>query len=390
MTRHGAIALVLLLAAAVMTPTTTFSQPAPIEINVILPATGPAAFLGSEEAKGYGVVADVVNKAGGIKGRPVRFVIQDDASVPANSVQLLSGLIAKKINVVLGSAIVATCSAMAPLAERNGGPAMYCLSPLLQTQNGQFAFSAAVAPKDFEPVMARFARAHGWNRIAVLNSIDATGQSMEAEFDSLLQSSDGRGLQIVAREHFSGSDISVAAQVAQIKAQNPQVILSFAAGAGFGTMLRGLHDGGVDVPVFGAAGNMVSAQLAQYAGFIPKQLYFFITGGVAPNTYAPPQVKTAERAYFDAFKAAGIEPAIAQAISWDTGTLIVDVLRAVGPDASSQQIRDYLEHLRGWAGVFGVYDFQQFPHRGLGPSATVVYRWDPAKRTFTVLPLPAR
>jgi len=387
----GRVAVALdLSASATLVPTAGRSQPVAYEINVIVPATGPAAFLGGEEAKAYGVVQDIVNKTGGIKGRPVRFVIQDDASVPANSIQLLSGLVAKKANVVLGSAIIATCSAMAPLVERNSGPVMYCLSPLLQAQNGQFAFSAAVAPKDFEPMMARYARANGWNRIAVLNSIDATGQSMETEFDSVLQSPEGRGLQIVSREHFSGSDISVAAQVSQIKAQNPQVVLSFAAGAAFGTLLRGLHDGGVDVPVIGAAGNMVSAQLAQYSAFIPRELYFFVSGGVAPNTFAPPRVKTVERAYFDAFKAAGIEPGIADAISWDTGTLIVDALRAVGTDATPQQIRDHLEHLKGWAGVFGLYDYQQYPHRGLGPSATVVYRWDPAKRVFAVLPLPSR
>lgn len=92
----------LALGAILATATAALPQATPLEINAIMPLTGPAAFLGSEEAKGYGVVADAVNKAGGIKGRPVKFVIQDDATVPANSVQLLSGLIAKKTNVVLG------------------------------------------------------------------------------------------------------------------------------------------------------------------------------------------------------------------------------------------------------------------------------------------------
>ena len=378
----GATSLVAAMTAA------TLSQPAPYEISVILPTTGPAAFLGNSEAKAYGVVQDAINKSGGIKGRPVRFVVADDASVPANSVQLLNGLVAKKVPLVMGSAIVATCNAMAPLADRNAGPVMYCLSPLLQPPNGSYAFSAAVAPKDFEPMMARFARAHGWNRIAVLNSIDATGQQMENEFDSVLKTPDGAGLQIVSREHFTGSDVSVGAQVAQIKAQNPQVVLSFAAGAAFGTLLRGLHDGGVDVPVIGAAGNMVSSQLAQYQSFIPKELYFFVSGGFAPNPYASPAVKNAERAYFDAFKAAGIEPGIAEGISWDTAWLAVSALRTLGTDATATQIRDYLEHLRGWAGVLGTYDFTQSTHRGIGPAATVGYRWDPEKRSFAVVPLP--
>ena len=99
-------------------------------------------------------------------------------------------------------------------------------------------------------------------------------------------------------------------------------------------------------------------------------------------------MKTAERAYFDAFKAAGIEPGIAEGISWDTAWLAVSALRSLGTDATATQIRDYLEHLRGWAGVLGTYDFTQSTHRGIGPSATVGYRWDPEKRSFAVVPLP--
>jgi branched-chain amino acid transport system substrate-binding protein len=363
-------------------------QPAPYEINVIVPTTGPAAFLGGEEAAAYGVLQAYVNKNGGIKGRPVRFTILDDASVPATSVQLLSGLVAKKVPIVMGSAIAATCNAMAPVAERNQGPLMYCLSPLIEPPNGSFAFSAAVAPKDFEPVMARYARSRGWNKVALINSIDATGQTMEKDFDSALQSPDGRGLSLVAREHFANGDISVAAQVAQVKAQQPQVVLSFAAGASFGTLLRGLHDGGLDVPVIGAAGNMVRAQLDQYAAFVPRELYFFVSGGIAPNQFAAPKVRDAERAYFDAFRAAGIQPGVPSSLAWDTGSLAVDALRALGTDATAAQIRDYLEAQRAWTGVLGTYDFRTFPHRGLGASAALVYRWDPAKKDFAVIQPP--
>lgn len=364
------------------------AQPAAHEINVILPLTGPAAFLGTEESAALNLAQEVVNRAGGIKGRPIRFVVQDDGSVPQNSVQLLAGLVAKKAPIVIGSAIAATCSAMMPVVEK--GPVVYCLSPIIQPANGSYAFTVAIAPKDFEPMMVRYARSRGWTRIGIITSIDATGQAMEKELDAALQGPDERAVRIVAREHFSNADISVAAQVARVKAQDPQVIFSFSAGTSFGTLLRGLKDGGLEqLPVFGAAGNMVHAQLEQYGALLPKELFFFTAGGTAPDPFANPRVRDAQRVYFDAFKTAGLRPGQASTVAWDSAMIVVEALRNLGADASSQQIRDYIEQVRGFAGVAGLYDFRAFEHRGLGPNATVAYRWDPARRDFVVVPQPA-
>jgi branched-chain amino acid transport system substrate-binding protein len=387
--RRFLLQLALLAIVTLATATPTMSQGTPFEINVILPVTGAAAFAGGEEAGTYGILQDVVNRTGGIKGRPVRFVVQDDASVPQTSVQLLNALIGKSVQYVLGSSLAATCGSMMPIVDHNGGPVMYCLSPILLPPPGSYAFSGTVSPRDFEPIMLRFLRQKGWTRIGILNSIDATGQSMEKGADEALGSADGRGLTVVGREHFAAGDISVVAQAARLKAQSPQVVLSFAAGAPFGTLLHGLRDAGLDVPVIGAAGNMVRNQLTSYAGFTPRELFFFVGGGIAPNQYAPATVRSAERVYFAALKAAGKEPGIPAAVAWDTGMLAVDMYRALGTNATSSQIRSYFDKLRGWAGVLGLYDFRQFPNRGLGPSATVVYRWDPDKNDFTVVPLPA-
>jgi branched-chain amino acid transport system substrate-binding protein len=58
----------------------------PYEINVILSLTGYAAFIGTQEAASLGALEAVENKNGGINGRPIKFVITDDASNPVNAV----------------------------------------------------------------------------------------------------------------------------------------------------------------------------------------------------------------------------------------------------------------------------------------------------------------
>jgi len=66
----------------------------------------------------------------------------------------------------------------------------------------------------------------------------------------------------------------VSAQLAHIKATNPQALISYNTGAPFGTVLRGMHDDGIDVPVATSGGNMTYGQMQQYAQFIPSELDF--------------------------------------------------------------------------------------------------------------------
>src|SRR5579871_5796607 len=100
----------------------------PFDINVILPLTGTVAFLGQKEKESLDVIESLVNKTGGIKGRPVKFVYYDDQSSPPVSVQLVNQLVATKHPpVILGSSFVSTCSATAPLVETTG-PVQYCFS----------------------------------------------------------------------------------------------------------------------------------------------------------------------------------------------------------------------------------------------------------------------
>ena len=59
--------------------------------------------------------------------------------------------------------------------------------------------------------------------IALLVSTDATGQRSDKMLDYTLHLPDNAAMVVVAHEHFSDSDISVAAQLARIKAADPQI-----------------------------------------------------------------------------------------------------------------------------------------------------------------------
>jgi branched-chain amino acid transport system substrate-binding protein len=76
-------------------------------------------------------------------------------------------------------------------------------------------------------------------------------------------------------------------------------------------------------------------------------------------------------------------------LAWEPGMLVAHALRALGPDASADQIRDFLAHLKGYAGVDGIYDFEKVPQRGLDVSNAVVTLWNKDAKTWEVVSKPA-
>lgn len=353
----------------------------PVELNALLPLTGPGAFIGQAGKQDLELIQTMVNRTGGIKGHPLRFVIADDQANPQVAVQLTSALIAKNVPVILGGVLANTCLAMVPLLAK-AGPVNYCLSPGLHPKHGGYIFSAGVGVLDDAIGTVRFFREKGWKRVAIITATDAIGQEMDRSFATALALPENRGMQVVATEHFNPSDISVAAQVARVKTANPQAILTWVTGTPFGTLLRGLHDGGVDLPISSSTGNMSFAQMAQYRSFLPKNLYFAGLRSMSRvGTNAGP-VRDALDRYFGAFKTIGGRPDVLNAMDWDPVIIVVDALRHLGPTATADQLRDYIDNLHGYAGTLGMYDFSDQEQRGLTINALVIDRWDSGKADF--------
>jgi hypothetical protein len=122
------------------------------------------------------------------------------------------------------------------------------------------------------------------------------------------------------------------------------------------------------------------AEMRAYAAFLPKELYFPGTPAFAPDVVPPGPVKNALDAYFAALKAAGVKPENGISLTWNAAVLMLGALRKLGLSATAPQIRDYLDGLRGDAGIYGPYDFVAVPQRGLGEGSVVMIRWDPATK----------
>lgn len=351
----------------------------PFEIDAILPLTGYGAFVGKGEATALGVVEDLVNRTGGIGGRPIKIVVLDDQSNASVAVQLTNAQIAKKAAVIFGSTLSGNCNAMMPLLK--DGPVAYCFSPSIHPPKDSFMFSAGATTSDHMVVMARYFRARGWHKVAVLTPIDSAGQDADREFTAVLELPENKSLTVVSRQYFNGSDVSIAAQLTSIKASGADVLFTWATGTPQATVLRGVNDAGLTIPIISSPGNLTYAQMKQYASFLPAEMYFPGNPSFAYDRLPSGPVKRAVSEYLTAFKGAGIQPDMAHLFAWNSAMIVMDALRKYGTGATAEQIRSYIADYRG-AGASGPEDFRSIPQRGIGVNSIMMLRWDVSKGTW--------
>jgi branched-chain amino acid transport system substrate-binding protein len=370
-----------LVAALAIGPVAIQAQSAPFHIPVILSLTGSAAFVGKGEAQDFKLIQDLVNKKGGINGRQIQFDIQDDGSNAQTTLQLTNGVLAQKPTLFIGPTLTQDCNAMAPTVK-DAGPINWCLSPAIAAAPGGYIFSSSIGARDLVAVQMRNFRLRGLKKIAILSSTDATGQSFDNFVTVARALPEMKDVEVVAYEHFNLADVSVAAQVARIKAAKPQALMTFTVGPAFGTELRAISDAGLDIPISGSNGDMTYAQLAQYKSFVPKDLEFAAVLASAKLDLGDPKIRAAQEEYFDAFKAAGVRPDFPNTLAWDPAFIMLDVYRNLGFSATIAQAKAYLDDLHGWVGINGRYDFRNGDRRGLGSDVTVICKWDAEKNDF--------
>ncbi len=373
--RTIALGLLVVLATSVQI---NAADQTPFELNMMAPLTGSGAFSGQSHQRGMLALEAWVNAHGGINGRPIKFVFSDDGTNPQLVVQLTNQIAAKKVAVILGPATSSECAAQIPLVEENG-PVTWCLSPAVkQPKSGGYAFMVGPPFADQLPFDLRYFKSRGLHNIGVITSTDTTGQDFDRNLDLTMAQPDLRDLKVVAHEHFNVTDLSVAAQITRIKAAKPDVLIAYTTGTPFATILRGVNDVGLEVPVFTSGGNLNKTLMAQYASILPKEVLFNGARGVIPDPAATGRMKNAQRTYFDALKKAGVESNYSLLGAWDPAMIVIDAFRHLGTDATAAQLHDYIEHLKGWTGVLGTYDFTVGNQRGIPVDATAVLRWNAA------------
>jgi ABC-type branched-subunit amino acid transport system substrate-binding protein len=165
--------------------------------------------------------------------------------------------------------------------------------------------------------------------------------------------------------------------MAKIKAANPDVVVGWATGTPTGILLQGYKDAGLSQPFVASQANENSRQMQQYGAIMPRELIMYSVMFPAEPVLPNGPLKTAIADYTRSLKAVGAELGdSSSAETWDAAFILINALRALGTNATPDQIRTYISNLHDYYGPTGQFDFRIGNQRGLDAGNAIMVRWD--------------
>jgi len=170
----GLCAALLAVGTVLVPPARAADSRTPVRIGAYASLTGSEATWGQSYERGVRLAIEDVNAAGGVLGRPLELVIEDNRSKSGDSSTVVRKLIVRdKVVAVLGEVSSGRSLEAAPICQQMRVPMISNGSNPKVTEVGDYIFRVAYIDPFQGAVMARFAREHlKVGRIAVLT--DAT------------------------------------------------------------------------------------------------------------------------------------------------------------------------------------------------------------------------
>jgi branched-chain amino acid transport system substrate-binding protein len=293
-----------------------------VSIGAVFPLSGSVAFYGNESRDGAQLAIDEINAAGGLLGKKLALVSEDDEGNAEKSVNAFTKLATRdKVTIVLGSSTSGATQAMTSLAQQ---AKVILISPSATnidvTRAGDFIFRACFIDPFQGVVGADFAyNTLGSRRAAILYDAGADYNTGLAE--SFRTQFRANGGQVAADEAYQSGDVDFNAQVTRIKAANPDVVYLPNYYNDVSLQAKQLRDQGVRCALVGGDGW---DSLIDNAG--DEALNGFWSAGFASDTTDPKGV-----GFVKSFTAKYNRPASQfAALGYDAMMLVVDGIKAAG------------------------------------------------------------
>jgi branched-chain amino acid transport system substrate-binding protein len=309
-----------------------------VSIGAVLPLSGSVAFYGTESRDGALLAIDEINAAGGLLGKQLTLIAEDDEGNAEKSVNAFTKLTARdNVSFVLGSSTSGATQAMTALAQQNK---VILISPSATntaiTRAGDYIFRACFIDPFQGVVGADFAYdTLGSRRAAILYDAGADYNSGLA--DAFRQQFKIIGGEVVADEAYQSGDVDFNAQVTRIKAANPDVVYLPNYYNDVALQAKQLRAQGVTCALVGGDGW---DSLIDNAG--DEVLNGFWSSGFAADTTDPKGV-TFVKAFAAKFNRTASQ---FSALGYDTMMLVADGIKAAG-SFDTAAVKDAMAKLNG-------------------------------------------
>jgi branched-chain amino acid transport system substrate-binding protein len=265
-----------------------FAQSTPIRIGVVTPLSGTYAGIGQQVRWGLDLAAREINAAGGVAGRQLELIYEDEEANPAVAVQKAEKLFqVSTVDFLTGTVNSGSTLAVGQVAERNG--------KLIATT---VSFADSITGDKCSPNVFRVNARAGMQSAALADWMATTrpnanvfylgpdyemGRSTVAAFKS---AAEGKGAKSAGEVFAPLDNKDYSPYFGQIRSSRPTVIYTSVAGNDTVRLFNQMAEFGVsrNVQVVGASGTVTSQNLAA----IGRNADGFVTGvGYSPLIDSP-------------------------------------------------------------------------------------------------------
>ena len=340
----------------------------PIKVGCIFSVGGPGGPLGQPEQFAAQMVEKQVNDAGGISGRPLKLIIEDDNTEEAKAVLAAKKLIEQdKVCAIVGPTMSGTTLAIVVACEKAQIPLFSCAASVKITQPvKKWVFSSAQTDVLAIQRILPYLKGHKLTKIAIIYDSNAFGSSGAEQLKKLLP---GAGAQIVDEEKFATKDTDMTAQLTKIKAKNPQAVICWGTNPGPAVVAKNMQSLGLKATLImshGVANKTFIDQAGAAAEGVILPCGKLLVAGELPAS--DPQKTVLEKFKADYEAANPGKPVNTFAgHAYDALEMLMAVLKTAGEDKA--KIRDGLEAVKGFVGIGGTFDMSATNHNGLTPEA---------------------
>jgi branched-chain amino acid transport system substrate-binding protein len=346
----------------------------PIKIGAVLDITGAGASLGVPERQTLEMLAKQVNDDGGVNGRQIELLIEDNQSTEDGAARAASKLLQQeKVDILLGASRTGPSLAMRPLAEQAQIP-MISLAANEKIVNGsEWVFKTAQNDKVVIEKIVDDMTAKGYKRIALARDASGFGEGVAEMFTELGKSA---GIEIVTTEKFAPDATDFTAQMVNVRNAKPDATVLWGIPPAAALAQKAYAQLVPDVPVYQSHG-------------IGNQVFLDTAGDSAHGLVAPlgrmvvadqlpeddPQKEVVTTFIKDFEDAYGEKPSTFAGHAYDGFMIAIKALKDTG-GTDPNELRDALENVSDWPGVSGVFTMTPQDHSGLSKEALVLVTVD--------------
>ncbi len=342
-------------------------------IGVIASQTGPYSALGLPAIDGARLVADQINKAGGINGMPLELMFYDDkGSTTETALAAQKAIEVDKVLVVATMSATALSHSMIEVVNDNEMPGLIMSGTgLVNDRLGAWAFKPIASESTYIPLPLRYLRDDlGLNTCAGLIENSGYGEGGE---HFLRQVAPAEGIEVVTYQHFDPGATDMTPQLANIRASGAESIFIWGSGPAGALAVKQAREMGIMVPIMTTPAQGSPAYVEAFGEYYEMEpSVVWLDSKLTMWEQLPVDDPDREmcREFTESFSERyGRPPAMWEAIGAQIIVFIADGIERANPDLSDiigarAQVRDAFEGTTDLSLFMGTYTLSADDHYG--------------------------